>query len=71
LPHDFLEKLGGGEGDILCLTETPGGFRITPYTKEFAETMEAAEKVMHEDREALQALAKLPPSTLPSGRVRQ
>jgi putative addiction module antidote len=58
LPNGVLEKLGVGEGDILCLTETPDGFRITPYTKEFAEQMEAAEEVMLENHDALRKLAK-------------
>jgi putative addiction module antidote len=58
LPKHVLEKLRVGKGDMLCLTETPDGFRITPYGKEFAEQMEAAEKVMREDRDVLRALAK-------------
>ena len=58
LPKHVLEKLRVGKGDILCLTETPDGFTITPYSKVFAETMEAAEKVMRENRNALRALAK-------------
>ena len=58
LPVDVLEKLGVGEGDMLCLTETPEGFLITSNEKEFATQMEAAEKVMRKDRDALRALAK-------------
>ena len=58
LPKHVLEKLRVGKGDMLCLTETPDGFRITPYGEEFAKQMEAAEKVMREDRDALRALAK-------------
>ena len=58
LPKHVLEKLRVGKGDMLCLTETPDGFRITPYAKEFAKQMEAAEKVMREDRDVLRALAK-------------
>ena len=58
LPKHVLEKLRVGKGDILCLTETPDGFRLTPYEKEFAEAMEAAEEIMRENRDALRALAK-------------
>ncbi len=58
LPKHVLEKLRVGKGDMLCLTETPDGFRITPYREEFAKQMEAAEKVMREDRDVLRALAK-------------
>jgi len=58
LPKHVLEKLRVGKGDMLCLTETPDGFKITPYDKDFAEQMEAAEKVMRDDRDVLRALAK-------------
>ena len=57
LPKHVLEKLRVGKGDVLCLTETPDGFKITPYSKEFAEVMEAAETIMRENRDALRALA--------------
>ena len=58
LPKHVLEKLRVGKGDMLCLTETPDGFTITPYDADFAETMEAAEEIMRENRDALRALAK-------------
>jgi putative addiction module antidote len=58
LPKHVLEKLRVGKGDMLCLTETPDGFMITPYDRKFAEQMEVAEKVMRENRDALRALAK-------------
>ena len=58
LPKHVLEKLRVGKGDKLCLTETPDGFRITPYGESFARQMDAAEKVMREDRDVLRALAK-------------
>jgi putative addiction module antidote len=57
LPKHVLEKLRVGKGDKLCLTETPDGFRITPYGESFARQMDAAEKVMREDRDVLRALA--------------
>ncbi len=58
LPKEVLAKLRVGKGDVLCLTETPDGILLTPYSAEFAEIMEAAEIVMREDREVLRALAK-------------
>jgi len=58
LPKDVLAKLRVGKGDTLCLTETPDGVLLTPYSAEFAEIMEAAEIVMRENRDALRALAK-------------
>ena len=50
-------KMRVGKGDQLCLTETPEGILLTPYSAEFAEIMEAAEIVMRENRDALRALA--------------
>jgi putative addiction module antidote len=58
LPKEVLAKLHVGKGDMLCLTETPEGILLTPYSAEFAEIMEAAEIVMREDRDVLRALAK-------------
>ncbi len=58
LPKEVLAKLRVGKGDMLCITETPDGVLLTPYSSEFAEIMEAAELVMREDRDVLRALAK-------------
>ena len=47
------------KGDILYLTEAPGGgYRLTPHDPEFARQMAHAEEIMHDDREVLRALAK-------------
>ena len=58
LPKEVLAKLHVGKGDTLCLTETPDGVLLTPYSAEFAEIMEAAEIIMRENRDTLKALAK-------------
>ena len=58
LPKEVLARLRVGKGDTLCLTETPNGVLLTPYSAEFAEIMEAAEIVMRENRDALRVLAK-------------
>jgi putative addiction module antidote len=58
LPKEVLARLRVGKGDMLCLTETPEGILLTPYSADFAEIMEAAETVMREDRDVLRALAK-------------
>jgi len=58
LPKEVLARLRVGKGDTLCLTETPDGVLLTPYSAQFAEIMEAAEIVMRENRDALRALAK-------------
>lgn len=58
LPKEVLALLRVGKGDTLCFTETPDGVLLTPYSKEFADIMEAAEIVMRENRDALRELAK-------------
>ena len=40
------------------MTEAPDGFRVRPFSAEFAEQMEAAEEVTREDRDILRAPAK-------------
>ena len=51
----FVEKLDEAGVQV---TETPDGFKLTPYDAAFAAQMEAAEKVMRENRDALRVLAK-------------
>ena len=58
LPREVLDKLKVRKGDTVYLVETPEGFRITPYDEEFARQMEAADRIMREDRDVLRALAK-------------
>lgn len=58
LPKEVLALLRVGKGDTLCFTETPDGVLLTPYSKEFADIMEAAETVMREDRDVLRILAQ-------------
>lgn len=58
MPKDLLEKLRVDKGDILYVTETPQGVELSAYNPEFARVMEAAEKVMREDRDVLRELAK-------------
>jgi putative addiction module antidote len=57
LPQAVLDKLRVKRGDVVCLTEAPDGFRVTPFSPTFAEQMEAAEEAMREDRDVLRALA--------------
>ncbi len=58
LPKELLAKLRLGKGDKLYVTETPDGVSLTPYDADFARTMEAAERVMREDRDVLKKLAE-------------
>ncbi|MEX0814165.1 MAG: AbrB/MazE/SpoVT family DNA-binding domain-containing protein [Dongiaceae bacterium] len=58
VPKEVLTRLKLKKGDVLYLTETPDGYRLTPYNPEFARQMELAERIMQEDRDVLRALAK-------------
>lgn len=59
LNKEAKAKLNVRKGDTLYLTEAPdGALRITPYDPDFKRQMELAEKLMHDDREILRALAK-------------
>ncbi|HEY5341610.1 MAG TPA: AbrB/MazE/SpoVT family DNA-binding domain-containing protein [Candidatus Aquilonibacter sp.] len=58
IPKDVLARLHLQPGDSVFLTESPDGVRLTAYDPEFAEQMAIAERVMHEDRDALRELAR-------------
>jgi putative addiction module antidote len=57
LPKEALAKLKVTGGDAVFITETPDGFRITPYDPEFEAQMQAAKGVMKKRRNALRELA--------------
>jgi len=58
LPKELLHRLRVNKGDSLYVVETPNGIELTAYDPEFAEQMEAAEKVMRQDRDVLKRLAE-------------
>lgn len=58
LPKELLERLRVGKGDALFALETPKGIELTAYDPEFGAQMDAAERVMREDRDALKKLAE-------------
>lgn len=58
LPKELLARLRVGVGDTLYVTEAPDGIRITAADPNFATKLEAAEKVMREDRDILRILAQ-------------
>ena len=59
LTKEAMARLKVKKGDTVFLTEAPdGGYRLTPYNPDFARQMALAEKIMHDDREVLRALAK-------------
>jgi putative addiction module antidote len=58
IPAEAAQTLHVKEGDKLFLTEAPGGFRLTPYDPNFAETMKAAEGFIGRYKNALRELGK-------------
>lgn len=58
LPKELLAKLKIEKGDTLYVTETPDGVQMTPFEKEFAQTMEVAENIMRRYRDTLKRLAQ-------------
>jgi putative addiction module antidote len=58
LPKEVLARLKVSKGDSLFLTESPEGFRITPYDPEFEEQMSLARSFTRERRDVLRELAK-------------
>ena len=57
-PRELLARLHANVGDTLYVTESPDGFRFTPYNPNFKRQMEVAEGVMKKRRSVLRALAK-------------
>jgi putative addiction module antidote len=58
LPKEALSSLKVAKGDTLYVTETPDGYRLTPYDPAFEQQMTAARGVMKKRRAALRELAK-------------
>lgn len=58
LPAEATAALQVAEGDKLFLTQSPAGFRITPYDPAFERQMKVASKGMKKYRNALRELAK-------------
>jgi len=58
LPKEVLARLKVSKGDSLFLTESPEGFRLTPYDPDFEEDMALALQVMRKRRDLLRELAK-------------
>lgn len=57
-PKEVLSRMQVSKGDSVFLTESPDGFRVTPYDPEFERAMASAGKVMRRHRHALRELAK-------------
>jgi putative addiction module antidote len=59
LPKHVLSRLRIGLGDNLYVSETTdGGVRLTVSNPDFEAKMNAAEKIMREDRDILRVLAQ-------------
>jgi putative addiction module antidote len=58
LPKEAASRLKLEKGDVVFLTESPDGYRISPYDPEFEKQMLAAERIMKKRRNVLRALAK-------------
>jgi putative addiction module antidote len=58
LPREVLAQLRVEHGDVLYVTESPEGLRLTPFDPDFEHQMEAARGVMKRRRNVLRELAK-------------
>jgi putative addiction module antidote len=58
LPKETLARLKVAKGETLYLTESPDGYRLTPYNPSFEAQMTEARKIMKKRRAALRELAK-------------
>jgi putative addiction module antidote len=58
LSKEMLARLRLGKGDRLYAVETTEGLLFKPYDPEFVAQMEAAERIMREDRSLLKKLAQ-------------
>lgn len=58
IPTEAVEALRVEAGDVLYLTEAPGGFRVTPFDPEFARSMSQAQGLLRRYRNALRELGE-------------
>jgi len=58
LPKEVLEHLHIEKGDMLYISEAPGGVQLTPFKPEFAKVVEAGRRVTRKYRNALRKLAE-------------
>lgn len=57
-PRELLAALKIDRGDTVIVTESPDGYRLTPYDPDVEKQIEAGREVMREYRDTLRALAK-------------
>jgi putative addiction module antidote len=58
LPKEALSRLRLEKGQSVFLTETPGGYALTPYDPTLEEQIEAGREFMREFRDTFHQLAK-------------
>ena len=58
LPKEVLARLKLEKGDMLYLTDSPDGMRITPHDPVFEDQRQAARHIMKSRRAVLRELAK-------------
>lgn len=58
LPKDVLARLKLEKGDTVFITESPDGYRLTPYDPSLAEQVELGREFMREFRDTFHELAK-------------
>ena len=58
LPKDMLARLKLKKDDMLHVTDTPDGFRLTPHGPRFAAQMKQVRRVAKKRRTVLRELAK-------------
>lgn len=58
LPKEVLAQLKVDEGDVIHLTESTDGYRISSFDPSFEETMKAFEDTYSQYRNAFKELAK-------------
>lgn len=58
LPKEAASRMNLEKGDVVFLTESPDGYRISPYDPVFEKQMLAAERIMKKRRNVLRALAR-------------
>ena len=57
-PEELLTRLRVEKGDLLFVSEAPGGVTLTPYDPSLAEEVERGQEFMREFKETFQELAK-------------
>lgn len=58
LPKEVLGRLRLEKGDVVYVTDSPDGIRLTPHDPQFEAQMDEARRIMKERRAVLRELAK-------------